>query len=65
MATWQTYLYLAAFAILCIGGIIVQYKMRKTEENAEGVHAELNETIQPMNNSDIPANMSVTPGKCN
>jgi len=65
MATWQTYLYLAAFVILFIGGIIVQYKMRKTEENADGVHSEINETMQPMNNSDIPANMSVTQEKNN
>jgi len=59
-ATWKTYLYLGSFVILCILGILVQYKMKKNveEENLEG-HAELNESITP-NINDVSVSMSLS-----
>lgn len=46
--------------ILCILGILVQYKMKKNveEENLEG-HAELNESITP-NINDVSVSMSLS-----
>lgn len=59
MATWKTYLYLGAFAIACVIGIIVQYKIKPVEEqaNLEGNNSGLKDNLDiSVNNGSISIN---------